>query len=188
MTENASEFVLQLPVPIKVGEQSIASLTIREPTVGDMLAAIEKTGTGVTIKLLALTSGQDEAVIRALPSRQSQKAFKFLGKFLEQVDSVKSVAASAADAPPTMTINLRAPIETSGKYCDRLELHEPTLGDLAKADGDSGLKHAITLMTVSSGQIRAVIERMPITEFTQAARYLLAFLAMPDADPVGQVH
>lgn len=183
MTENASEFVLQLPVPITVGDQSIPSLTIREPTVGDMLAAIEQTGTGVTIKLLALTSNQDEAVIRALPSRQSQKAFQFLGKFLEQVESVIAVKAHAEMLPDTLTVSLRAPIETSGKYCDRLELHEPTLGELAKTDGDSGLKHAITLMSVSSGQIRAVIERMPITEFTEAARYLLAFLAMPATDP-----
>ena len=169
-------FVLDLARPIEANGEKVASITLREPTVGDMIQAMEETDTGVAIKLLTLISGQDEAVIRGLTARDNAKAFVFLGKSMDAVTALRKVKANLDDAPATMTINLRAAIETSGKFCDRLELHEPTLGEIQKADHEEGIKRAVTLVSVVSGQIRAVIERVPMSEFAQASKYVMGFL------------
>lgn len=185
MTHAKAEFTLDISPPIEVGGQIYTSLKLREPNVGDILAAVEKRGTGITIKLLACVSGQDETVIRSLSSRQSRTAFKFLGKSMDSVDAISRARPAGEKTPHTLTINLREAIETSGKYCNRLDLHEPTLGEIERADHEEGLQHAITLVSCVSGQIRTVIEHMPITEFVEAAHYLLGFMAIPDREPSG---
>jgi len=79
---------LPLRKPITFGEETTTSLSLREPTAGELESAQASASSnmGTSISLIAITSGIARPVAAKLCSRDFQEASEYLGNFtLEDV-------------------------------------------------------------------------------------------------------
>jgi hypothetical protein len=78
------------------------------------------------------------------------------------------------DQPDTMTLTLRKPIVFGPNTYDKIELREPTAGEMQKATGD-GVESNIRLIALITGIDRPAIERMGARDFHEAVKFLAGF-------------
>jgi len=77
-----AELHLQLSKPISIGEQNYESITLTEPTVGQLIEAGKATGPLAQIaKLINLNGKVPESVVNKMLQRDFQKAADFFGHF-----------------------------------------------------------------------------------------------------------
>lgn len=79
------EKIIVLTKPIKVGDLECNSLTLREPTAGELERATKggKSGLTMTIDLIAMIAGVPRAVAEKIPSRKLTEASKFIEGFTD---------------------------------------------------------------------------------------------------------
>jgi hypothetical protein len=78
------EKIITLKKPIKVGDMEFSSLTLREPTAGELERATKHDRPiSVSIDLIAMVAGVPRAVAERLPSRKLKEASEFIGGFSE---------------------------------------------------------------------------------------------------------
>jgi hypothetical protein len=169
--------IIKLRKPIGLKGKEITEITLREPTAGEVLEASTKTGRGLALSLLSQVTGIDSGIIEMLPGRVSDKALGYLMTF---VDPILSDAVDAEEPPEELIVALDNTIEMGTTWVNELTLREPTLGELIKGDKYTGMQRTIALVALVSGQPRAVIERVPISKFATASRYVIGFI---DAAP-----
>lgn len=81
------------------------------------------------------------------------------------------------EQPESLVIELDKPISYNGGSYDRLELREPTVGEVSRAlkKGPADLDIAMVLIVAVSGAPPAVVEKLPITVVARASDYLKGF-------------
>lgn len=73
----------------------------------------------------------------------------------------------------TKTIDLVPPVVWAGGTIDRLELREPTVGEMTKAFAkDQGLAGSTLLISLVSGAPRGACENLPMSKFKIATDFL----------------
>ena len=87
------------------------------------------------------------------------------------------------ERPETLRIALERPIELNKGRYDALDLREPTVGEMLRAEGH--LRKGVTveamrlrdihLVAAVSGWPVAAVERLPVSKMEQATEFLLAF-------------
>ncbi|HDR9065477.1 TPA: phage tail assembly protein [Burkholderia contaminans] len=79
------EKIITLAKPIKVGDMEYQSLTLREPTAGELERATRegRSGLTTTIDLIAMVAGVPRTVAEKLPSRKLTEASKFIAGFTD---------------------------------------------------------------------------------------------------------
>lgn len=171
--------VITLRRPIGPKGHEITQLTLREPRAGEVLRASRETGRGLALSLLAQVTGLDGAVIQALPGRASDRALAYL---MASVDPILAAPAEDQGEPPDeMTIELAETLQAGTTWLSKIDLHEPTLGDLIKVEKYDGMQRVLNLVALASGLPRAIIELMPISDYAKAANYCMIFMhGVPD--------
>jgi hypothetical protein len=82
---------------------------------------------------------------------------------------------TADDLPDTLTITLRKPIEIAGITYDRLELREPTAGEMKKLEGKTGTTATIDLLFMVTGVPIGALDKLGVRDLRKATDYLEAF-------------
>lgn len=76
-----------------------------------------------------------------------------------------------------LTITFRKPIEHASVAYTKVDLREPTAGELAEADGVEGFASDVRLISVVGAMPEAAVRLIPAREFLQATRFLGGFMA-----------
>ncbi len=171
--------IIVLRRPVGPKGQEISELRLREPRTGEVLKASREMGRSLALALLTQVTGANEAAILALPGRVTDQALAHLMTFIEPVLTAPGNDASG-EAPTEelleeMTIDLVETIQVGTTWVPKLDLREPTLGELIKADRYEGMQRTVVLVALASGLPRSVIEMVPISDFAKAAAFVLGF-------------
>ncbi len=76
--------VIRLRKPVKLGDEEFSSLTLREPTAGELeRATTAERGITVTINLIAMVAGVPRQVVERISGRELKEAAAFLEGFTE---------------------------------------------------------------------------------------------------------
>lgn len=158
-----------------VGE--VTEIRLREPRAGEVLRASLETGRGLALSLLAQVTGHDVKIIQALPGRVTDRALAYLMTFVEPILADPAEGESEqAEIPDEMTIDLADTVQIGTTWVNRLDLHEPTLGELIKVEKYDGMQRVFNLVALASGQSRHVIEMVPVSEYARAAAFVIPFM------------
>lgn len=79
------EQIITLDKPVKIGDMEYHSLTLREPTAGEIERATAKDerGISVTINLISMVAAVPRKVVENLPQRKFQKAAEIIESFTD---------------------------------------------------------------------------------------------------------
>jgi hypothetical protein len=168
--------IIALSRPIGPKGREITELRLREPRAGEVLKASRETGRGLALSLLTQVTGADGAAIQALPGRISDRALAFLMTFVSPILAEDDDDKSPPEPPEEFTVELAETIQIGTTWVSRLDLHEPTLADLIKVEKYDGMLRVLALVALASDLPRAVIEQVPISEYAQAASYVMPFM------------
>ena len=173
--------------PIKTATGELARLVLQEPTANAVWVAeqhlIARNGTRGTRMyqkaLVAKVGGVPEAILDEVPIGTFTKAARYLQDFVE-AGLPDAASDDGGPMPPSFLIVFNEPIAN----LSALTLHEPTLGQMAKAEallGDMSPQrvraYQETLMAMSSGESSTLVTQLPISVLNRAASYVLGFSA-----------
>lgn len=170
----ADPHVITLRRPVGPKGHEITELRLREPRAGEVLKASREAGRGLALSLLTQVAGVDQAVIECLPGRVSDRALAYLMTFVDPI--LAEPTEAPADPPDELTVDLRETIQIGTTWVPKLEMHEPTLKELIQVEKYDGMQRVLALVALASGQPRAVIEQVPISEYAQAANFCMVFM------------
>jgi hypothetical protein len=78
------EKIITLDKLIKVGDLEYTSLTLREPTAGELeRATLKDRAISVTLDLIAMVAGVPRGVVEKLPSRKLKEASEYVSGFTD---------------------------------------------------------------------------------------------------------
>ena len=143
----ADPHVIALRKPVGPKGREISELRLREPTAGEVLKASRETGRGLALSLLTQVAGVDAAVIEALPGRVCDRALEHLMTFIDPILNEKPEDAPDEELDE-LTIDLAETIQIGTTWLSKLELREPTLGELIKADKYDGIQRTVVLVAL----------------------------------------
>lgn len=166
--------IIKLRRPVGPKGAEVAEIKLREPRAGEVLRASRETGRGLALSLLAQVTGLDVGIIQALPGRASDRALAYLMGFVDPI--LAEPTEPTAEPPDEMAVDLSETVQIGTTWVTRLDLHEPTLGELIKVEKYDGMQRVLNLVALSSGQPRAAIEMIPISEYAKAAAYVMPFM------------
>jgi phage FluMu protein gp41 len=93
MDEMNETEIITLHKPVKVGEMTYDTLTLREPTAGQLEKASQATTQiGVAISLIALVAKVPRAVIERLCQRDLKTISDFLGRFSDDAPETSAMS------------------------------------------------------------------------------------------------
>jgi hypothetical protein len=167
--------IIALRKPVGPKGKEITELRLREPRAGEVMRASRETGRGLALSLLTQVTGVDGDVIEALPSRVCDAALDYLMTFVTPLTAKAKKKAPPSEPLDEMTVTLAETLQIGTTWVTELNLREPTLGELINGDKYDGIQRTVVLVALVSDRPRAVIELVPITEFTKAADYVLGF-------------
>ncbi|KVZ18639.1 hypothetical protein WT88_29610 [Burkholderia stagnalis] len=76
--------ILTLRKPVKIGDETFTTLTLREPTAGELeRATVAERGLTVTINLISMVAGVPRQVVERITGRDLREAASFLEGFTE---------------------------------------------------------------------------------------------------------
>ena len=164
---------IEIDPPLKSKDGlTLSSITLREPTIGEMdVAAQEPTVEGNTTKLVQLVAGIPAPMARLLPIRVASQADEFLAGF------ISDNSQDEPDLEPVREIQLDPPVVVKGvPDLTLLVLTEPTIGamDTARRTNRPFLFMA-TLIAQVAGITVLQAKALPISVGQEAIRYLLGF-------------
>ena len=86
----------------------------------------------------------------------------------------------------TLTVEFLPAVEFSGQTYDKLELREPTGGEVEKAYATGAqLKSTILLISLVSGVPRGAVEKVGISKIREASKFLEGFISEPGPETGG---
>jgi hypothetical protein len=170
MSDEALTFSLSRPIEWE--GTTYAEISLREPTAGELRTAVGgENAVAIGIKLVAEVAGIPERAIERLGSADFNRATAWLAPFYARTAS-DDVLVVNEDRPGTATLTLRKPIRFHDAEHSKIELREPTAGDLRfAAAGDNMIDADIRLLAVVMGVPISVIVGMPAREFMGASRF-----------------
>ena len=172
--------------PLKHEGETCAEMTLREPTVGEVLKAeqafaVEEGGQARRVRnrtLITHVSGVSDNLVRKMPAGKFRDAAAYLNAFDASVDPT---APRNTDAE--LVIPLTRKIEKMNRIVDQLELREPTTGEVEEAQrkliantSEAMRAMQIHLIALVSDLPRPVVEAMPVSVINQGSRYLTGFI------------
>lgn len=172
MPETMLNLALDPPLVSRDGT-TLASLKLREPTIGEMdEASKEQTNEANTARLVSLVAGIPLPLARALPISVARLCDEYLSGFMPE----NSMAAEDAPAP-LRDIVLAAPVTVKGAApLEVLSLREPTIGamDMARRQ-QRAFAYMAALIAQSSGISILQANALPISVGQEALNYLMGF-------------
>ena len=158
-----------LRTPIEFGGQTYSRIDLREPTAKQYRQLRGLPPSEASIELIFQVSGVLPAVVEKIGARDARRISEWL-------NVVCSVPPSPPDPPETLDVRLRTPLTHDDGTLFALKLREPTMGELKKLDGLSGVEETATLIGLMNDTPASVIEQIGIRDFRVAEAYLAAFL------------
>jgi hypothetical protein len=172
--------------PLKHESATCAEMTLREPTVGEVLKAekafaLEEGGQARRVRnstLIAAVSGVHIDLVRKMPASKFKDAAAYLNAFDTPADPKASRVTDEE-----VVILLGQKIEKMGRIVDQLELREPTTGEVEEAQrkltantSEAMRAMQIHLIALVAELPRPIVEAMPISIINQGSRYLTGFI------------
>ncbi|GBQ92087.1 hypothetical protein AA23498_1362 [Acetobacter nitrogenifigens DSM 23921 = NBRC 105050] len=191
--EESDDGIILLKPAIKDGDNTVDRLTLRQPTVAQVLGAADVIGKRPTLEtvydsqiiLIAKSCGLAQKIIDALPSRILDEAVAWVSAFEE--DARRSPEAEP-DWSPEFVVNFPNALTGGGRSFSVMRLREPTVAERrkfkARESGGSAadiLRAEISLVQDVSGWHTAAVLNAPISLFARAADYLTGFFIVGPA-------
>lgn len=185
---------IALPEPLKSGETEIASITLKEPTLYEVITAAKKVKSFPNIspvevleaelELVRQVSGLSDAVFSRLPASVVRQARDYVVRFEEEARErmAEQIEGWGDDLPTERTLAFRPSIPGGSQNWDSMSLRSPTVGQmrpskalLKKPSLEALFRSDELLITAVSGWPKAAVLRLPISRYVEAAGYLNAF-------------
>lgn len=184
LAEAATEGILQaltirFPRPLKFCEIEHASITLREPCVGEVVRAMDRGTVYEQMQaLISAVSGVPVGALGAMPASAYRAAEAFLMRFLARGDRGDEGLDEDAEQ---LVLRFAEPITVGAVQRDRLVVTEPTLSMLTMAaKAGSTLAQDVQLLaqaSLTSGGTPELVEKMRFSDFARARSFLAGFTA-----------
>ncbi len=178
---------ISLSPPLKVeGKGTVEKLHLREPTGGEVLKAersLRKGVDAITVRssqaeLIASVASLDIRILAEVPIRQISEATAYLDSF------INLGAEAVTPEGDEYSIELDEPVTHRGVKYERIDLREPKLGDVRKAEShlrlgataDAIRSYQLTLVAAVSEIPYDAIEQFPISDLNKAGEWLSSFI------------
>ena len=76
----------------------------------------------------------------------------------------------------TLTVTFRKPFDDKGVTYEKVDLREPTAGELAQTDGLEGYAIDVRIISVVGGMPESAVRQIPARDFLTATRFLGGFM------------
>lgn len=160
--------------PLTVDGSTVAEVTLREPTGGEMRAAEGlKDGIAITIKVLSLITGLAEGTVRAMGARDLRAAGDYVAGFVVEAPP----EFDPADLPESKTFPLDPPVKGLDGDLASLTLTEPTAGQMSEYEPLNGFARKVRAVATVAGLPDVVAARLTVRQLNAMEAYLDAFLA-----------
>ena len=190
----ASRLTIALPEPLKSGETEIVSITLREPTLYEVITASKKVRSFPNIspvevleaelELVRQVSGLSDAVFSRLPASVVRQARDYVVRFEEEARErmAEQIEGWGDDLPTERTLSFRPSIPGGSQSWGSMSLRSPTVGQMRPAKAllkkpslEALFRSDELLITAVSGWPKVAVLRLPISRYVEAAGYLNAF-------------
>lgn len=173
---------IALRVPVDIGDATYERLEMREPTAGELEAAVNAaTPTGQTIELVASIAGIPREAVERIGMRDLLAANSFIDSFRSAV----AAEEGAEEAPEAKTVLLRQPVNLGGVVYERLELREPLASEYRESErARNRIGQVISLASLTSKTPLAAIRRLCMRDFNEVNAFFDQVLL--DSLPVGE--
>jgi hypothetical protein len=172
--------------PLKHEGTTCSEMTLREPTVGDVIKAekafaLEEGGQARRVRnstLIAAASGVHIDLVRKMPASKFKEAAAYLNAFDAPADP-----KAPRNTDEELVIPLEQKIEKMGRIVDQLELREPTTGEVEASQrkltantSEAMRAMQVHLIALVAELPRPIVEAMPVSIINQGSRYLTGFI------------
>lgn len=190
----ASSLTIPLPEPLKSGETEITSITLREPTLYEVITAAKKVRTFPNIspvevleaelELVRQVSGLSDALFSKLPASVVRQARDYVVRFEEEAreQTAEQLEGWGDNLPAERMFSFVPPIPGGNQSWDSMTLRSPTVGQMRPAKAllkkpslEALFRSDELLITSVSGWPKAAVLRLPVSRYVEAAGYLNAF-------------
>lgn len=165
---------IRLVRPITENGQTWEELTVREPDLGDRIAA-ERKGEGMeaAIQLFAILTGLPPAAARKMKTRDARAIQTWLGSITPEPEP-----ETEPDLSETKTFRLSVPIEADGRVLTEITLREPDLeAGIAVEKLKGRYEQTAASIAVLSGLTIPVVRRLVMRDVVRMEAWLLPFVA-----------
>ena len=193
----AATLTIPLPEPLRLGETEIGLITLREPTLYEVVTAAKKVRTFPNIspvevleaelELVRQVSGLSDAVFSKLPASVVRQARDYVVRFEEEAREqiAEQIEGWGDNLPAERTLSFSPAISGGGQSWDSMTLRSPTVGQMRPAKAllkkpslEALFRSDELLITSVSGWPKAAVLRLPASRYVEAAGYLNAFFPM----------
>ena len=190
----ASLFTITLPEPLKSGEAEITSITLREPTLYEVITAAKKVRNfpnispvevlEVELELVRQVSGLSDALFSKLPASVVRQARDYVVRFEEEAreQMAEQLEGWGDNLPAERTLAFSPSIPGGNQDWGSMTLRSPTVGQMRPAKAllrkpslEALFRSDELLITSVSGWPKAAVLRLPVSRYVEAAGYLNAF-------------
>lgn len=185
---------IPLPEPLKSDEAEISSITLREPTLYEVITAAKKVRTFPNIspvevleaelELIRQVSGLSDAVFLKLPASIVRQARDYVVRFEEEAREqiAEKIEGWGDNIPAERTLSFNPPIPGGNQDWGSMTLRSPTVGQMRPAKAllkkpslEALFRSDELLITAVSGWPKAAVLRLPVSRYVEASGYLNAF-------------
>lgn len=190
----ASSLTIPLPEPLKSGETEISIITLREPTLYEVITAAKKVRTFPNIssvevleaelELVRQVSGLSDALFSKLPASVVRQARDYVVRFEEDAreQMAEQLEGWGDNLPAERTLSFSPSVPGGNQSWDSMTLRSPTVGQMRPAKAllkkpslEALFRSDELLITSVSGWSKAAVLRLPVSRYVEAAGYLNAF-------------
>jgi hypothetical protein len=168
----SEQLEISLRKRVKLGEEEITSIRVREPTAAELLAADQLEGTTADIKVVSLVAGMPEALVRKLAASDLLRAADFIA------DVLKAATEDFAFDPAVdeLVLVLRKSVTYDNASIDKLKLREPSAGELETFNKLKGQERDIVAVATVAGVHRHAAEKMLAGDVARGMKFINSFL------------
>lgn len=165
----------QLQIPLRktltLGDEQITSITVREPTAAELMAADVLEGTSADIKVVSLVAGIPELLVRKLPASVLLRGADFIAGVLKV--AVDDFVFLDVDE---LVLVLRKAVTHGDVAIDRVALREPSAGQLESFNKLKGQERDIVAVATVAGIHRHAVEKMLAGDVARGMKFINSFL------------
>ncbi len=164
---------ITLKKPVELLGETWSSLTVREPTGGELLAVDPFNGVTADIVGVSRVSGVPQAVVRMMPASVLVRSASFIGSTL----AVPADFLAVDVLPDELDLPLRQSVTHGDREISILHLREPSGADLEAIDKIKGWARDIASVAAMSGLPREVVEKVLGGDIKRGAIFFESFTA-----------
>ena len=165
-----TEKTFTLKRPLKKSDGSVVSeITLRQPTVGDLLQA-RKTEDNIDAVMISLLSGVHLLLVEKI-------AFSVFKKITAWIAVVCNTNSKREKNLEQITYSLTKTVNTGGNRYTQITLEEPCAGDFLKSrKATDTYLQGVKLIELVSGTCLEAVEALSIADYTDAMDFLADFM------------